>query len=719
MTHFRALLSRWIRLNPLYRVVVPLCVGLVIGEYAAEPYCGVSPWLWWGVLLAFLCVSGLLMWLVRRPQESARLPFSFLLTVPVVCLGILLIGHQRESCQVVWPKDAQTLVVRVDASPRDRQGSWQFPAEVLAGPYAGFRLQVTLAKDGDALEKDGDALSKEGNALKKEGDALEKEGHAAPRPGDHIYMNARVSEVHTSGNPGAFDYARFLRRQGISGRTYVADNRWKVRAMADEEVPLRLRMARYRQGLSAQYFSHLESEEAAIVAAMSLGDKRSLAAAQRQSFSATGVSHVLALSGLHLGILFSLYSLLFVNRLRSRRGRVLASLLGVALLWGFALLVGFPLSLVRATVMFTLWQLSVVLYSDRNSLNNLALAALLILLFSPASLFDIGFQLSFTSVFFILFLMPHVPRPRWLHRSRLLSLVYGWLAVSIVAQIGTGPLVAYYFHTIPLVGLLGNLLAIPLAYVILGLALVFFLIPGCQGLTATLLGWCIRFLTGAVGWMAAWPYSHIKAYPHWAEVMVCIVLLLALLVYLIHRPPRVLYVIAGCLVLWAGIAGWQESERRHQPRLIVYDAYAAPMVHLLHGKGAGRLLTTDSAKVASQVRFLDEGYWQPYGIQRPRMEVLAKAPSCLMVESGGQRMAWVRGRLPAVVPASPESVSALLLSRGAVQPLREVGAFFRAEVIVLDGSLSAARREGYLEEAASLGIRVHDVRASGAFSLGD
>lgn len=726
MTHFRALLSRWIRLNPLYRVVVPLCGGLVIGEYAAEPYCGVSPWLWWGILLAFLCISGLLLLLVRRPQESARLPFSFLLTIPVVCLGILLIGHQRESCQVVWPKDAQTSVVRVDASPRDRQGSWQFPAEVLTGPYAGFRIQVSLWKDGNAMSKDGGAMSKDGDDSAKDGNvsqqeahASEKEEQAAPRPGDHIYMNARVSKVHTAGNPGAFDYARFLRRQGISGRTYVAGNRWKVRAVVDDEVPLRLRMARYRQSLSAQYFSHLDSEEAAIVAAMSLGDKRSLAAAQRQSFSATGVSHVLALSGLHLGILFSLYSLLVVNRLRSRRNRVLASLMGVALLWGFALLVGFPLSLVRATVMFTLWQLSVVLYSDRNSLNNLALAALLILLFSPASLFDIGFQLSFSAVFFILFLMPHVPRPRWLHRSRLLALLYGWLTVSIVAQIGTGPLVAYYFHTIPLVGLLGNLLAIPLAYVILGLALVFFLIPGFQGLTATLLGWCIRFLTGAVGWMAAWPYSHIKAYPHCAEVMVCYVLLLALLVYLIHRPPRVLYVLAGCLAVWAGIAGWQESEHRRQPRLMVYDSYAAPMVHLLHGKGAGRLLTTDSAKVSSQVRFLDEGYWQPYGIQRPRMEVLAKTASCLVVDVAGQRMVWVQGRLPAVVPASPESVSALLLSRGAVQSLREVGAFFRAEVIVLDGSLSLARREGYLEEAASLGIRVHDVRASGAFFLGD
>ena len=712
MQHFRELLTRWIRLNPLYRVVVPLGVGLVVGEYSPQPYCGCSPWFWWCILLVFLCVSGLLLLSVRRPRQSARVPFSFLLAIPAICLGVLLIGHQRAACRVVWPKEAQTLVARVDASPRERSGSWQFPAEILSGPYAGHSSQVTLATN----EKE-QAVSENEQAVDGKEQAVD--GQSVPRPGDHIYINARVGEVHTAGNPGAFDYARFLRRQGISGRAYVAGNRWKVRAMADAEVSLRLRMARYRQSLSAQYFSHLGTEEAAIAAAMSLGDKRSLDAAQRQSFSATGVSHVLALSGLHLGILFSLYSLLFVNRLRSRRGRVFASLVGVALLWGFALLVGFPLSLVRATVMFTLWQLSVVLYGERSSLNNLALAALLILLFSPASLFDIGFQLSFTSVFFILLLPPHIPRPRWLRRSRLLALLYGWLTVSIVAQIGTGPLVAYYFHTIPLVGLLGNLLAIPLAYVILGLALLFFLIHGFQGVTATLLGWCIRFLTGAVGWMSAWPYSHIKAYPHWAEVMVCYVLLLALLVYLIHRPPRVLYVIAGCLVLWAGIAGWQESEHRRQPRLMVYDSYAAPMVHLLHGKGAGRLLTTDLAKVASQVQFLDEGYWQPYGIQRPRMEVLAKTASCLVVDVAGQRMAWVQGRLPAVVPASPESVSALLLSRGAVQPLREVGAFFRAEVIVLDGSLSLARREGYLEEAALLGIRVHDVRASGAFFLGD
>ena len=288
MQHFRELLTRWIRLNPLYRVVVPLGVGLVVGEYSPQPYCGCSPWFWWCILLVFLCVSGVLLLSVRRPRQSARVPFSFLLAIPAICLGVLLIGHQRAACRVVWPKEAQTLVARVDASPRERSGSWQFPAEILSGPYAGHSIQVTLAANEKKQAVDGKEQA--------------VDGQSAPRPGDHIYINARVGEVHTAGNPGAFDYARFLRRQGISGRAYVAGNRWKVRAMADAEVSLRLRMARYRQSLSAQYFSHLGSEEAAIAAAMSLGDKRSLDAAQRQSFSATGVSHVLALSGLHLGI---------------------------------------------------------------------------------------------------------------------------------------------------------------------------------------------------------------------------------------------------------------------------------------------------------------------------------------------------------------------------------------------------------------------------------
>ena len=145
MQHFRELLTRWIRLNPLYRVVVPIGVGLVVGEYSPQPYCGCSHWFWWCILLVFLCVSGLLLLSVRRPRQSARVPFSFLLAIPAICLGVLLIGHQRAACRVVWPKEAQTLVARVDASPRERSGSWQFPAEILSGPYAGHSIQVTLA----------------------------------------------------------------------------------------------------------------------------------------------------------------------------------------------------------------------------------------------------------------------------------------------------------------------------------------------------------------------------------------------------------------------------------------------------------------------------------------------------------------------------------------------------------------------------------------------
>lgn len=227
MQHFRELLTRWIRLNPLYRVVVPLGVGLVVGEYSPQPYCGCSPWSWWCILLVFLCVSGLLLLSVRRPQQSARVPFSFLLAIPAICLGVLLIGHQRAACRVVWPKEAQTLVARVDASPRERSGSWQFPAEILSGPYAGHSIQVTLAanekkqaaKENEQAAKENEQVANEekqavdGKEQAVDGKEQALDRKSAPRPGDHIYKCARRRGAH-GGKPRCLRLRAFFAAAG-------------------------------------------------------------------------------------------------------------------------------------------------------------------------------------------------------------------------------------------------------------------------------------------------------------------------------------------------------------------------------------------------------------------------------------------------------------------------------------------------------------------------
>ena len=189
-----------------------------------------------------------------------------------------------------------------------------------------------------------------------------------------------------------------------------------------------------------------------------------------------GVSHVLALSGLHLSILFALWNSFLQPLFRCRRLLFIgASLVGVAVLWSFAALAGLPLSLVRATIMFTVMQMTGCFRGHSFSLNNLALAAFIILTVSPQALFDVGFQLSCLSVAGILLIVPRLPQPFLLrreaerqpylvHRPLLRTLFltgrysrfprtaccWFWqlVQVSFAAQVVTLPLVAYSFHTV-------------------------------------------------------------------------------------------------------------------------------------------------------------------------------------------------------------------------------------------------------------------------------
>ena len=165
----------------------------------------------------------------------------------------------------------------------------------------------------------------------------------------------------------------------------------------------RLRCLQWRQQLLAHYEAQgLEGEQYAVVAAMTLGDKSALTKDVREVYAVTGAAHVLALSGLHLGIIYALLSLLVVGR----RWQMLSQLVCILGIWAFAFLVGLSASVVRSAIMLTVYALLSLGHRDKMSLNTLAFTAILMLVVSPRSLFDIGFQLSFMAVASILLWLP-------------------------------------------------------------------------------------------------------------------------------------------------------------------------------------------------------------------------------------------------------------------------------------------------------------------------
>jgi competence protein ComEC len=267
----------------------------------------------------------------------------------------------------------------------------------------------------------------------------------------------------------------------------------------------------------------------AVVAAMSLGDKSQLTNDLKDTYAVTGASHILALSGLHLGIIYTLLSLL----LDRRRWQVVSQAVIIVCIWLYVFLVGMSASVVRSAVMLTVYASLSLGHRDKMSVNTLAFAAIVMLLFNPKSLFDVGFQLSFLAVLSILLFYPLFegmwPQP-FLLDHRAFKWLWAMLAVSCAAQIGVAPLIAYYFGRFSNYFLLTNLLVVPAATLILYLSLVVLLIPSL----AYLLIYIVDTLNHLLSWIATFPGASVEGlHPTLLQVLMVYIIIMA--VYLLLR----------------------------------------------------------------------------------------------------------------------------------------------------------------------------------------
>ena len=228
--------------------------------------------------------------------------------------------------------------------------------------------------------------------------------------------------------------------------------------------------------LDRMYDSGVDGDAYAVVAAMALGDKSALTHELRDTYSVSGASHVLALSGLHLGIIYCMLWLLLPHR----RWPAVSQTIILIVMWLYVLLVGMPVSVVRSAVMLTVYGLLSISHRNKMSVNALAFTAIVMLMWNPEWLFDIGFQLSFMAVLAILLFVPvfeDVFSAKYLQEHRLVRYVWGFVAVSVSAQIGVAPLLAYYFGRLSTYFLLTNFIVLPAAYIILGFSLIVLLFP--------------------------------------------------------------------------------------------------------------------------------------------------------------------------------------------------------------------------------------------------
>lgn len=294
----------------------------------------------------------------------------------------------------------------------------------------------------------------------------------------------------------------------------------------------------YRQKLLDRYRTQTaEEEQFAVLAAMTLGDKSALTKELRETYSVTGASHILALSGLHLGIIYLLLFRLTLGRRRSWLSQVVI----ILSIWAFAFLTGLSTSVIRSATMISIYALFSVGGRHRSPVNILCFTAIVMLLVNPASLFDIGFQLSFSAVLAILLLMPLFESffPEHYFEGRPLQhYIYNMVGLSVAAQIGVAPLIAFYFGRFSTYFLLTNFIVIPAATMILYGALLVMMIPS---LAPVLLGF-VGILNKALGWVSQMPCASIDGL-HPSVLQICLLYVVFFCVYfslrILQRVPPI------------------------------------------------------------------------------------------------------------------------------------------------------------------------------------
>ena len=677
---------------------VPLALGIAAADAWLVPLATAAAWCLAGAIVPLLAC----LWLLRRRRAVATWLWALLLGISVASSGALLRLRSEDGSPAVAPAADVTLRLRIEDEARIGPASWAVRARLADGPHAGTRVSMRLGRD-----------SAHGMS-------------PVPLPGDLVMVRGRIDTLRSALNPEAFDYAAWQRRQGIQATVYAPAGAWRNRGRAPDQ-PLWLQARRLRHDMVARYAQHVDGEPLALMAALTLGDRSQLQSDLRDPFARSGVSHVLALSGLHLSLLFALFQWIVLRRMPlGTRRYALAAVVGVVLMWGYVLVAGMPLSLVRAAVMFTLVQGFAIFQRRSISVANLALAATAILVWQPQALFDVGYQLSVVAVLSILVFVPHLPcPPRW-RRYALVRYLYALTVVSVVAQVGTAPLVAYHFHTIALYGLLGNMVAVPAASLLLLLGLLFFLLPWWRWLFAAAIHGVSDVLLAVLRHVSRLPAAGITFCPSAAWVVCAYATLL--LVALSVTMPALRRRMARAAVLGVMVTvAWGVVENRRQalpPQMVIYHTYRSAPVHFLTSACTSFVWATDAAACRADSAALApvrRTYWTNHALPEPRYVWADGRYGALYLQGsvaqcGPWRVARLCRPLRAAdgLPQRPLAVSHLLLDGRYRGTLADALRRYRPQMVVLSPALPAALRDTLALQAAARHLPVHDIARHGA-----
>jgi len=373
-------------------------------------------------------------------------------------------------------------------------------------------------------------------------------------------------------NPNLFDYGKYLENQEIYAQVYIKPNQIKI---TNYEAGLWAGFSNFRETIISNLEeSAISKEELNVLNALILGQQQDISPEILKDYQYAGAIHILSVSGLHVGFILLFITFLLKPISNSRKGSLLKLTLVVLSLWSFAILAGLSPSIVRSVTMFSFLAVGIHLRRTVNIFHTLVVSMLLILLFKPSFLFDVGFQLSYLALFFILWLQP-ILAGIWQPKNKINTYFWDIITVSFAAQIGAMPLSIYYFHQFPGLFFVTNLLILPLLGIIMAVGVVAVLIATFHTVPefiAKAIEFLIALLNSIIHWVASFDVFVFKNISFSTTMLWSSYLVIIIFILWIKKPAfKRLTLVFASILLMQIIFIFQKNESQNNEELIVFN----------------------------------------------------------------------------------------------------------------------------------------------------
>jgi competence protein ComEC len=544
--------------------------------------------------------------------------------------------------------------------------------------------------------------------------------------GSQIIFSKPLQEIKNSGNPGGFDYKRYSLFQGITHQVYLRESASSGKENEFEILPGKNK-TRFTEFIFASREKVLKilrnnikgEKELGLAEALLIGYKDDLDKTLVQSYSNTGVVHVIAISGLHLGLIYWLLLQVTFILKKKRNLKWLRPLIIIAGLWLFSLLAGAQPSIIRSAVMFTCIVLGESMTRKSSIYNTLAFSAFLLLCYNPYWLWDVGFQLSYTAVLSIVIFMQ--PIYNWFYvKNKILDFIWKLNAVTLAAQILTLPISIYHFHQFPNYFLLTNFVAVPLSsLIVLGeilLCAVSFIPP-----IAIFVG---KILSGLIWSMNSY-VERIEMLPFalWDSLQITIpqaIFLLASVTgfgyWLLEKNKTIFKYGLAALLIFFGLRSFSFIKANNQQKVIVYNVPQKQAIDFIDGRNY--LFVGDTDLLADD--FIRNFHIKPSRVLN-RVEAGMNFKKYLQDKTRIQfhdKKILILDETTFYKPASEkQSIDLLIISGNPRLYIKKLSETFSIKKAVFDGSVPAWKMSYWKKDCDSLHIPYHDVNEKGAFVM--